>query len=53
MLNLEELSEQTLYDINIKYPDVTDYDIQLKLYQKKELFDYRMKHRPDIKNYQE
>lgn len=53
MLNLEELSEQTLYDINIKYPDVTDDDIQLKLYQKKELFDYRIKHRPDIKNYQE
>lgn len=33
------------------YPDITDKDFQKKIFKKKEFFNYQVKHRPEINNY--
>lgn len=50
-LTNEELEK--LMAVNYSYPDQSDKDIQLKLYKKREFYGYKVKHRPEINNYED
>lgn len=50
-LTNEELEK--LMSINYSYPEQADKDIQLKLYKKREFYGYKIKHRPEINNYED
>ena len=47
----DNLSEEKLFNNIISYPNPTDPDIQYKLYLKKELYNYKIAHRPEFNNY--
>ena len=44
---------EKLMKINFSYPNQSDKDIQKDIYKKREFYGYKIKHRPDITNYEE
>lgn len=50
---LEKTSDKELYSIDFSYPKNDDEHLQSKLLTKKELYEYRIKHKPELKNYPE
>jgi hypothetical protein len=49
--NNNKLSNEKLFNIEYNYPKVDDINLQSKLYKKKEFYNYRIKHKPELNNY--
>lgn len=47
----DSLTDDELFKIDNRHPKPSDINLQYKLYKKKELYSYRIKHRPEFNNY--
>ena len=47
----KKIDRNKLFNINYSYPDILDDRLQEKLFLKKELNNYQIKHKPEINNY--
>lgn len=50
---INTMTDKELYNLTINYPLPEDSNLQSKLFTSKELYNYRIKHKPELKNYYE